>query len=120
LRLGKGALQLKEDEEQKRNFGNKMTELTFQMQKMKKKADEKVKLLMTAMTESVSVFIIFPFHRHLHRARRIHEKAQQGRLQRQIQELIAANNRLDKSKKKSQLELEDATIELENRRNVVA
>lgn len=40
-------------------------------------------------------------------------------LQRQIQELIAANDRLDKSKKKLQSELEDATIELEAQRTKV-
>lgn len=40
-------------------------------------------------------------------------------LQRQIQELTAANDRLDKSKKKLQSELEDATIELEAQRTKV-
>lgn len=40
-------------------------------------------------------------------------------LQRQVQELIAANDRLDKSKKKLQSELEDATIELEVQRTKV-
>lgn len=40
-------------------------------------------------------------------------------LQRQIQELAAANDRLDKSKKKLQSELEDATIELEAQRTKV-
>jgi myosin protein heavy chain len=40
-------------------------------------------------------------------------------LQRQIQELQAANDRLDKSKKKLQSELEDATIELEAQRTKV-
>lgn len=40
-------------------------------------------------------------------------------LQRQIQELQAANDRLDKSKKKIQSELEDATIELETQRTKV-
>lgn len=40
-------------------------------------------------------------------------------LQRQIQELQAQNDRLDKSKKKIQSELEDATIELETQRTKV-
>lgn len=40
-------------------------------------------------------------------------------LQRQIQELTVANDRLDKSKKKLQSELEDATIELEAQRTKV-
>ena len=40
-------------------------------------------------------------------------------LQRQIQELQSANDRLDKSKKKIQSELEDATIELEAQRTNV-
>lgn len=40
-------------------------------------------------------------------------------LQRQILELQATNDRLDKSKKKIQSELEDATIELETQRTKV-
>lgn len=40
-------------------------------------------------------------------------------LLRQVQELQAANDRLDKSKKKMQSELEDATIELETQRTKV-
>lgn len=40
-------------------------------------------------------------------------------MQRQIQELQATNDRLDKSKKKIQSELEDATIELEAQRTKV-
>lgn len=40
-------------------------------------------------------------------------------LQRQVQELSQANDRLDKSKKKIQSELEDATIELEAQRQKV-
>jgi len=41
-------------------------------------------------------------------------------LERQVKELIAQNDRLDKSKKKIQSELEDATIELEAQRTKVS
>lgn len=40
-------------------------------------------------------------------------------LQRQVEELIAANDKLEKSKKKIAAELEDANIELETQRSKV-
>lgn len=40
-------------------------------------------------------------------------------LQRQVEELQAANDKLDKSKKKLQAELEDITIDLETQRGKV-
>ncbi|KAG0411031.1 hypothetical protein HPB47_011840, partial [Ixodes persulcatus] len=93
--------QLDEEEEAKRNMEKQIVALTQQVADAKKKADEEGEQL--ALAED---------------ARKKSQKDTEA-LQRQLQELQGLADKLDKSKRKLQAEVEDVNVELESQRTKV-